>query len=361
MALAASAENVAANENQPLPMTLEAQKESFQKFMRDHEKAYSSKKEEESRFSTFRENLAVIHRRRSQFKNAVFNINKYADLSESEFRKMRSKPYKADVLAKSCLAHGVTREEEVNRLRALKEPPAEFSWKSKGVVTPVKNQGACGSCWTFSTTGAIESANAIKTGKLISLSEQEIVDCSHACTEEPPYGKVCNDGCGGGWPWGAMTDLKAWKGSATEAEYPYLGVTSTCKRNSSMHTAPISNYTCLSGTVASDNGPANEKDMVNYCFAHGPLSIAMDASPLQFYFGGVVDPWDSWDCSSTSLDHALLIVGWGTYDSYLWGEQPYWLIKNSWGADWGESGYFKLYRGSNMCGVAAAVTHPTMA
>jgi cathepsin F len=314
------------------------------------------KMEKGARLKFFKNNLATIERLSRENPDAVFKPNEFFDFSEAELLSRRTMPGDAKAMAVSCLAHGVTSSGEVAKLRKANAAPAEWDWTKQGKVTPVKNQGQCGSCWTFSTTGSIESAWAIKSGKApVGLSEQEIVDCSHGCADEPPYGKVCNQGCNGGWPWSAMTDIISWPGLATESAYPYTATTGVCHKTQAMDSSPIKNYTCLSGTGAKGDGPANEADMKNFLYTHGPLSIALDASPLMFYHSGVIAPPTS--CSQARLDHALLITGYGTYQSS--GQQKdYWLVKNSWGASWGAAGYFKIFRGANMCGIAAAVSHP---
>jgi len=212
------------------------------------------------------------------------------------------------------------------------------------------------------TIGNIESQWAIKGNKLTSFSEQLLVDCSHGCSNEPPYGNVCNQGCNGGWQWNAFGDIIAWGGVETEKEYPYTAVTGTCQMNNKLLTAKIANFTCLSNSSSSKG--ANEDQMAAYLVAHGPLSIAMDATPLQSYSSGILDPNSWWDptdtCATQQLDHALLLVGFGVEDSEIWGKTPYWIVKNSWGADWGESGYFRIIRGAGACGINNAVSSAIM-
>jgi len=326
----------------------------FEQLVQEHGRNYKTG-EFRTRLANFEANLRTIETLRKANVDASFNPNLFFDYTEAEMKAMRMPSAPSQALARSCLSSGVSSEREVARLRRLNAAPPTWDWNLKGKVTPVKNQQQCGSCWTFSTTGSIESAYAIKHGQLIGLSEQEIVDCSHGCTNEPPYGQVCNSGCGGGWPWIAMSDIMTWPGLGTEAQYPYTGETDTCAQTPAMVSAPLSNYTCLSGTGNSQDGPADETDMVNWCYQHGPLSIALDATPLMFYNSGVIAP--PTQCSQTQLDHAILITGWGNYQSNGQTAQ-YWTVKNSWGTSWGMQGYFQLSRGNNMCGVAAAVTHP---
>jgi len=224
-------------------------------------------------------------------------------------------------------------------------------------VTPVKDQGECGSCWAFSTIGNIESQWAIKGHSLTQFSEQMLVDCSHGCSDEPPYGAVCNQGCNGGWQWNAYSDIMVWGGVETETQYPYTGVDGTCKNNSRLFQAPIKNYTCL--TTPKTNG-ADEDQMAAFLVKNGPLAIAMDAGYLQDYSSGVIDPWFGWECDGSQLDHALLLVGFGVQSSEIFGDTPFWIIKNSWASSWGESGYFRIIRGKGACGLNNAVSTVVM-
>jgi cathepsin F len=240
--------------------------------------------------------------------------------------------------------------------KEIRAVPDTFDWRTRNVVTPVKNQQACGSCWTFSTTGNLEGLYALKTGRLISLSEQEIVDCSTACCNVPGNGPVCNQGCNGGFMWSAMYDIMSWGGLELESQYPYLGYPNTCAK-AGPQTARISNYTCISTTA----GPANENQMMAYSYANGPISIALNAALLMNYESGVIDPWfPGFWCDPDTLDHALLIVGWGSAENWIGETIPYWLVKNSWGADWGENGYFRIGRGVNLCGIANSVVSANM-
>jgi cathepsin F len=277
-------------------------------------------------------------------------INKFTDMSKEEFsKKMLPQKVPGAALANSCLAKGVTAPKlDVSAL------PTAFDWRDKKVVAPVKDQGQCGSCWAFSTVATIESQWAIKGNKLTQFSEQLLVDCSHGCSNEPPYGPVCNQGCDGGWQWNAYSDVITWGGVETETEYPYTAATGTCNMNRADLQAKVTNFTCLSNQTS---GPAKEDQMAALLYSHGPLAIALDADVLQYYYSGIVDPWfPDWECDPTVLDHALVIVGWGVEDSEIFGKTPYWIVKNSWGSDWGESGYFRIIRGTGACGINNAVS-----
>jgi len=309
------------------------------------------------RYSIFKENLRRIASQNNNSKHATFGINKFSDLTAAEFkdRYLIKKSIPAQALATSCLVNGI--EAPTFSKAILKDLPDEWDWSQKGVVTPVKDQGECGSCWTFSVTGNIEGQWAMKGNNLTSFSEQQIVDCSHGCCYMPNYGDVCNQGCNGGWQWNAFYDIVNWKGLEKESDYPYQGITGTCQMNPAKFMAPIKNYTCLSTAKA----PAEEEQMRAFIYKNGPISIALDATLLQSYWGGIIDPFfPNWECDPTELDHALLIVGWGQERNWIGEMTPYWLVKNSWGTDWGDSGYFLIARNYNLCGLANAVSCAVM-
>jgi cathepsin L len=203
---------------------------------------------------------------------------------------------------------------------------------------PVKNQGQCGSCWSFSTTGSTEGAHAIKTGNLVSLSEQNLMDCSTS------YG---NNGCNGGLMDDAFQYIIANNGIDTESCYPYQAQDGTCQYSTS----------CIGATLTSyqDIAQGSESDLQAAVANNGPVSVAIDAglSSFQFYSGGVYS--DS-GCGNqpNDLDHGVLAVGYGTL-----GGQDMWIVKNSWGSSWGVNGYIMMARNdNNMCGIATMASYP---
>jgi cathepsin F len=323
--------------------------------MLKYNKVYTSAEEYQIRLGYFQRNMQRLNmQKQTMLANGqsswTVGVTQFFDLSPSEFAMWAgARKYSAEELAISCLAHGVTSP----RLdtRAI---PTSFDWRthSPPVVNPVKNQGQCGSCWAFSTIGVIESAWAIKGNPLTEFSEQEVVDCSVGCSNEPPYGKVCNQGCNGGWQWNAFEDIIGWKGVELETKYPYTAQTGTCQRASrGPASAALSNYTCLSQP---QGAIANEDQMAAYLVANGPIAIAMDAGVLESYTGGIIVPSEG-TCSQVQLDHAIVIVG---YD--FTGSIPYWIVRNSWAETWGEQGYFRIKKGVNACGLAAAVSAPIL-
>jgi C1A family cysteine protease len=254
-------------------------------------------------------------------------MNKFGDMTNEEF-KARFNNYHP----------GMKKNVPTAEFDAKAQLPDSVDWRTKGVVTPVKNQEQCGSCWAFSTTGSVEGIHALKTGKLISLSEQELVDCS---------GSAGNQGCNGGIMQDAFTWIKGNGGICTESAYPYTATDGTCKKSQCTSAVDITGFV---------NVAVNSEAALQAGVALQPVSVAVDAGGMdwQFYSGGVLS-----DACGTQLDHGVLAVGYGSQNG-----TPYWLVKNSWGASWGESGYILLKRGSGSgnpgeCGIAMDASYPT--
>uniref|UniRef100_A0A6J0TQT4 Cathepsin K-like n=1 Tax=Pogona vitticeps TaxID=103695 RepID=A0A6J0TQT4_9SAUR len=219
--------------------------------------------------------------------------------------------------------------------------PKHVDWRKKGYVTPVKDQGDCGSCWAFSATGALEGLHFKKTGKLVSLSEQNLVDCSW---------KQGNEGCDGGFMNWAFKYVRVNKGINSEKTYPYEGEDGPCRFNPSDRAA-----TCTSLVKIKKK---NETDLERAVAKVGPVSVAVDASDFAFYKSGIFYQKGCGDF----LNHGMLAVGYGTVkDDDAQKIKKYWILKNSWSKTWGEKGYMRLAREMhNQCGVASDASYPTL-
>ena len=253
-------------------------------------------------------------------------LNSFADITEVEYK--RKLGYNAN-LKKTTNVKSI----------ASNGNPASVDWRAKGAVTPVKNQGQCGSCWAFSTIGSVEGAYAISTGNLTSFSEQQLVDCSKS-------GPDGNQGCNGGEMDLAFAYLEAHK-SESESNYPYQGVDATCAEDVAKGVFNLKSFVDVpqSSTLELENA-----------VAQGPVSVAIEADSwvFQLYFGGIIS---SQSCG-TNLDHGVLVVGYGTESG-----QDYWILKNSWGPSWGESGYFRIAKGGDgpgVCGLQMSASYPTV-
>eukprot|EP00250_Pteridium_aquilinum_P015903 c22830_g1_i1 orf=169-1287(-) len=308
----------------------------FKRFMKQFGKSYGSVEERAHRFRIFKRNLAKAAKMQRQDPSAVHGVTKFSDLTEEEFSRflgLKVPPF----LTRSASSDAP--------ILPTNDLPSDFDWRERGAVSDVKNQGSCGSCWTFSTTGAVEGAHFVKTGKLLSLSEQQLVDCDHEC--DPTYGEdACDNGCNGGLMTSAYGYVRKAGGLQLEADYPYEGSEGTCRFDSSKVAAKVSNFSTI--VVDEDQIAAN-------LVKNGPLAIGINAVFMQTYIGGVSCPYI---CSKHRLDHGVLLVGYGekAYSPARMKEKPYWIIKNSWGPTWGEGGYYKICRGHNECGVDTMVS-----
>jgi len=295
------------------PTKLEA---DFEDFIVKYGRVYATQAEHQKRFEIFKENAAKNEWKNSLKTGATYGVNKFADLSEEEFR------------TKYLTVMPLGDWQPANHAKvAPRAIPTSFDWRTLGAVTEVKNQGQCGSCWAFSTTGNLEGQYFIKNKKLLSFSEQQLVDCD-----------TVDQGCNGGLPSNAYQYIMRAGGIETETQYPYTAQDDTCAFQKSSTVAKVGNWTALS---------TNEGDMATWLVANGPISIGINAEWMQTYTGGISDPLF---CDPNALDHGVLIVGYGVYDGWL-GKEPFWIIKNSWGADWGENGYYRIIRGKGKCGL----------
>merc|ERR1712226_1595446 len=288
----------------------------------------SSDIEEAQRFGVFKANLDFIHEMNSKGNSFELGVTQFADLTADEFGQTH---------------FGITQPEQPwGSLPSLGQHEyggeilaSSVDWTKNGAVTPVKNQGQCGSCWSFSTTGSLEGANFLASNNLVSFSEQQYVDCDHV-----------DSGCQGGLMDNAFQYAEK-EAICTEASYPYQGVGGTCAASSctvGLKQGSVTGYKDVGST---------EQDLMS-AVAQQPVSIAIEAyrSIFQQYSSGVL----SGLCGS-SLDHGVLVVGYGTHPT----QGDYWKVKNSWGESWGDAGYILLKRGkggTGECGILSQPSYP---
>ncbi|XP_006813648.1 pro-cathepsin H-like [Saccoglossus kowalevskii] len=263
-------------------------------------------------------------------KNHTYTLamNKFADMSFDEFRQQY-----LITAPQNCSAT------KSNHLNSFNDIPKAFDWTkySRKVVTDVKSQGSCGSCWSFSTTGALESATAIAKSTLISLSEQQLIDCAQAFN---------NHGCNGGLPAQAFEYIHYNDGLMADIDYQYKAKDGKCKYDPSKAAAFVSKIVNIT--------KGDEDGILNAVYKHGPVSIAYDvASDFHLYHSGV---YSSTVCKidPEHVNHAVLATGFNETAEGL----KYWMVKNSWGPDWGLDGYFWIERNKNMCGLADCASYP---
>ncbi|XP_072174142.1 cathepsin L-like peptidase [Diadema setosum] len=300
-----------------------------------HGKQYEDDVEEAMRRSIWQRNRHFINRHNARFElgesTYQLGMNKFGDLENHEFVARMNGFRRTRKTAKTTNA--------TISMDPTSDLPDAVDWRTKGYVTRVKDQGQCGSCWAFSATGSLEGQNFAKTGKLVSLSEQNLVDCSD---------DEGNLGCDGGLMEQAFQYVIDNDGIDTEDCYEYEAKDGQCRFRQDCVGATCSDYTVVS--------PPRERALQKAVANVGPISVGIDASNLsfQFYTTGV---YDEPNCSTQILDHGVLAVG---YDSTFWGDD-YWIVKNSWGTDWGMEGYIWMSRNkNNQCGIATDASYPVM-
>jgi C1A family cysteine protease len=287
----------------------------FSKFISQHNKKYKHDVLVH-RFNAFKANLDFVSRHNADNTHSyTVAMNAFGDLTSAEFKAeyLRYRPSTAPKVYATGRAD-------------VKSIPTSVDWRAHHAVTGVKDQGRCGSCWAFSTVGAVEGVHAIATGTLLSLSEQELVDCD----------TVGQSGCGGGNMQSAM-DWIVKNGLCTESSYPYHGKDQACAKSHCTAAAHISGHR---------NVPSGSETALIEAIAGRPVVVAIEADqqPFQFYSGGIFN-----GACGHNLDHGVLAVGYGTGDI---------IVKNSWGAGWGENGYIRMARGHNICGIDLDASYP---
>ncbi|KAG5876323.1 hypothetical protein JTB14_004150 [Gonioctena quinquepunctata] len=297
-------------------------REQWLAFKQTHGKTYKSLAEERTRYGIFEGNLREIEEHNTRYDNGevswYMGVNQFTDMTHEEFVDM--------------LNLQVATKPELNATRRLFDEnlkvPDSINWVEKGAVRDVKNQGGCGSCWTFSATGAIEGQSFIKLGMTVPFSEQQLLDCSGS------YGTA---GCNGGFMQQAYAYVKD-NGIMSEDNYPYEGQQGSCRYAADKLALRIN------GCVSMND----ENALLQAVGTVGPVSVSINGSYLQSYAGGILDD----QACSQVTNHGVLAVGYGN------AGMDYWILKNSWGAGFGEAGYFRIRRGVSMCGINTDGSYP---
>lgn len=332
-------------------LTADLKKAEFVRYKLKFGRSYATDEEEQQRYSVFLSNLERIDAMNDDVSTAAYDINEFADMTHEEFKK-----YKTGYSSTKSTAQlpGEVADWEDSQCSACKRYPemadytmenlpTNFDWRDYGAVTKIKNQGMCGSCWSFSTTGDVEGSWYLAGNNLTSLAEQQLVACD----------STMDNGCNGGLPLLAMMYLEKAGGIVSEDDYPYMKANQYTDAvdapNCDVSIVQKANYAAHISSWQRISYSANTEDeMALALIRSGPLSAALDATGMEYYSGGV----DDYSGCSTSLNHAVLIVGFGEEDGV-----KYWTIKNSWGILWGEEGTYRLKRGENTCGIATEVVH----
>ena len=299
----------------------------FEQWIQKEGKVYSSPAEKSYRLSVFSKTKAEVERVNSSQEGYKFGLNKFSDMTKEEF-KAKYLGYKADLNS----------DYDVSDYQGYEQPPASIDWSKKGAVTNVKDQGQCGSCWAFSATGTLEGAWFLAKGELLSFSEQQLVDCSWL---------QGNMGCHGGLPDNAFKYYEH-KGFLKESDYWYNATDGHCQYESKKSKIIGHLHTFKK------NGETESDLMASVALR--PTSVGVLADPWMNYMGGIYSNVQECPAKKRFIDHAVLAVGYGTDEKGV----DFWLIKNSWGPNWGERGYIRLGRNltaGGMCGVALETSY----
>jgi len=301
----------------------------FSKWVAQHNKKYNHENFF-YRYTVFKHNMDKVVAHNKKGLSWTMAMNKFGDMTPEEFKATHTGYNRVDrsfLRSKNGPAHVRSN---------VKAAPSPVDWRKKGAVTPVKDQGQCGSCWAFSATGSMEGAWFLAKKNLVSLSEQQLVDCSQA---------QGNQGCNGGLMDNAFQYVIANGGITDEGDYPYTAVDGTCNTEATSM-VKISSFTDV---TQGDEGALLTAVMKQ------PVSVAIEADQqvFQMYSGGVLDD----PSCGTNLDHGVLAVG---FDTDSDSGKDFWIVKNSWGQNWGEQGYIRMVRNKNQCGISAEPSYPVV-
>ncbi|XP_055382789.1 putative cysteine proteinase CG12163 isoform X2 [Condylostylus longicornis] len=311
------------NKRSPKKYNLKKSEHLFEKFQKKFYRNYENEFEKQKRYQIFKSNLLKINQlNKREQGTAKYGLTEFADMTTTEYKMRTGLLYDPD---NNDIGNPIANIPNIDL-------PKEFDWRTKNVITEVKDQGTCGSCWAFSTVGNIEGLHAIKAGQLEEYSEQELVDCD-----------TLDKGCQGGLMDNAYKAIDQLGGLELESEYPYEAHKDKCSIDKSKIRVKVK------GGI---DFPKNETAMALWLVKNGPISIGLNANAMMFYKGGISHPWKLL-CRPGAIDHGVLIVGFGVAEFPVYNKTlPYWIIKNSWGKNWGEQGYYRIYRGTNACGVS---------
>ena len=308
--------------------------QQFQRFIKKYNKKYDSITEYLSRYEVFKRNC--IDTFSNENKSYKIGITKFSDLTKQEFFK-KYLTFNYDALAMSNFSP--------TYITSSNAAPTNYDWRDYGIVAD-KDQGNCGACWAFATTGNLESLYFQLKHVFKTFSEQMLIDCD-----------TLESGCNGGLMENALTWIKKNGGIMYDADYPYKGVKGTCRSDSSKYADFIVTGYKKLGSAYSTFSPVDEDEIKEFLYMTGPLAIAINANPLQTYISGILDV-NSSQCPTSGINHAVLLVGYGV-DATT--GMKYWIIRNTWGKNWGENGYFRIRRGNGTCGVNCYIITATIA
>jgi len=304
---------------------------AFLKYQTDFNKVYTSIPEHDQRFAAFSQTVERVERMNKAHGSNIYGLNKFSDMTQAEFKQSHLGYKRSPVRAEPLIMD-----------KPVQAAPTSFDWRTKNAVTAVKDQGQCGSCWAFSVTEELESMWFLSGKNIPTLAPQQIVSCD-----------TVDQGCNGGDTVTGYAYVKKAGGQEAEASYPYTATDSKCKFSASKVVSTISAFKYATPPCNDSCNSQDETTLAANLASTGPVSICVYAESWQDYTGGVLKSNCPHDISS--LDHCVQLVGYVGASSTD-AASNYWLVRNSWGADWGEAGYIWVEMGKNLCGVADEAT-----